>query len=145
MNYLDAIPSMNTQTSAAGIASYIGAFPSSPCRIGGAGFATYLSSISQECDTIQPTEECAEAITDFLGAVSSGDAPPATVADGAEAIVNYLDTISRPSTSLGGSGLLGHLDSLGGESSAIVQSSAPATSSQSLQAPPLKILPELVF
>ena len=79
LSYLSTIPSTNTQTSGAGIASYIGAFPSSPGRIGGPGFATYLGSISQECDTVQPTEQCAEAITEYFGALSSGDVSPTTV------------------------------------------------------------------
>ena len=89
MSYISTLPIGSSHAGGAGIASYIGAFPSSSGPIGGAGFATYIGSISQECDTAQPTEECAEAITEYLGVLSYVDVTPTTSDDGTEAIGNW--------------------------------------------------------
>ena len=86
LSYLSNLPTGSSHAGGSGITSYISTFPSYPGRIGGAVFTSYLSSISQECDTVQPTEECAEVITEYLGSLSSGDVSPTTAADGAEVI-----------------------------------------------------------
>jgi len=123
-SYLSTLPSGSSHAGGAGIASYLDSVPESTGRLGGAGFTGYLDSVTRACDGAKPTDDCADAITDYMGALSSGDESPTTAVDGAQVIGSYLDTISRSSTSVSGPGLMGHLDSLGGGSSAI--ESAPA-------------------
>jgi hypothetical protein len=72
-----------------------------------------LDSINKECDTVQPTTKCAEAITDYMGALSSGDAPASSASAGAKAIGSYLDNLaSQASTHQGGAGIQSYLSTV---------------------------------
>ena len=73
-NYLSSLPVSST-VGGAGIASHIASLPSSSYRAGGAGLVNYLDGIGQACDGVKPTSECAEAVSDYMSALSSGDAP----------------------------------------------------------------------
>ncbi|WP_208103105.1 hypothetical protein, partial [Escherichia coli] len=77
-----------------GITNYLDGVATAPARAGGAGIGNYLDSINKECDTVQPTTKCAEAITDYMGALSSGDAPASSASAGAKAIGSYLDNLA---------------------------------------------------
>eukprot|EP00970_Alexandrium_tamarense_P016403 scaffold6493_cov217-Alexandrium_tamarense.AAC.1 len=151
-SYLDnlagaKIPKAPVSNGGSGISNYLNTVPVSNARVGGAGFTSYLDAISQECDAVAPTAQCAEAITEYLGALSSGDAPAHTTDVGAKTIGNYLDNLARsaprvvgggitgylqalPASNgrIGGSGIQSYLSSVGG-SSAIGGSSAPAVKS----------------
>ena len=97
-NYLEDVSSgaASTPTSGGGIASYIGALSSTNVLSGGAGIAThvnglgsatqlsgtgissYLDNVNQACDTSlqgDTTSQCADAISNYASALSSGDAP----------------------------------------------------------------------
>ena len=77
---------------------------------------------------MEPTDDCADAIGDYLDSLTTGDAPAASSAAGAEVIGSYLDHLAKlQHAQVSGAGLMGHLDSLGGgASTAIDDSSAPA-------------------
>ena len=75
-SYLSSVPQNPTQLSGAGITAYLSTVATSPVRVGGAGIYSYLDSVSQACDAVAPdTTACAEAISDYMGALSTGDAP----------------------------------------------------------------------
>ena len=75
-NYLDSVPTNPNQLSGGGITTYLATVATNPERVGGAGIGSYLDGISQACDAAQPdTSECAEAISDYASALSSGAAP----------------------------------------------------------------------
>ena len=74
-SYLSAMGSASALSGGAGIPTHVGSLASGN-QLSGAGITGYLDVISQACDAAQPnTSECAEAISDYVGAVSSGDAP----------------------------------------------------------------------
>ena len=74
-NYLSALPVTNARLGGGGIHSYLASVPSNSARLGGAGFAGYLDGIGQACDAVQPDNTaCAEAVSDYTSALSSGDA-----------------------------------------------------------------------
>ena len=75
-SYLATVPSNPTQFSGAGISSYLNTVPSNPVRMAGTGMSSYLDSVNQACDAAQPdTSGCAEAISEYVGALSTGAAP----------------------------------------------------------------------
>lgn len=75
-NYLSALPVTSVRAGGAGIQSHVGALPSSS-QLSGAGIPNYLDSVNQACDASSSasTSECAQAISDYASALSSGDAP----------------------------------------------------------------------
>ena len=75
-SYLDDMSSgaASVPTSGAGIANYISSLPVTVSRVGGAGIGSYLDGIHQACDA-HPTSECAQAITSYMDALSTGAAP----------------------------------------------------------------------
>ena len=73
-NYLSSLPVTNNRAGGAGITSYLSSVPANSARMGGAGIGSYLDSIHQACDA-HPTSECAQAITSYLDALSTGAAP----------------------------------------------------------------------
>ena len=73
-SYLSSMGTGSALSGGAGIPSHVGALTSST-QLSGAGIGSYLDSISDACDAVQSTTECAEAISDYMGALSSGDAP----------------------------------------------------------------------
>jgi hypothetical protein len=96
-----------------GITNYLDGVATAPARVGGAGIGNYLDSINKECDTAQPTTKCAEAITDYMGALSSGDAPASSAAAGAKAIGSYLDHLANQASSYqGGAGIPSYLSTV---------------------------------
>ncbi len=126
-DYLSSLPVANTRMSGAGIATYLNTVPSTSVRVGGAGMVSYLDSVNQACDTTA-TAECAQAIGNYMDALSSGAAPASSTTAGASAIGNYLDALASNSALSGGAGFASYLDSVGGGSSAVV-ASAPAVKS----------------
>lgn len=75
-SYLDTVSTAPARAGGAGIGNYLNSVATSPVRNGGAGIINYLDTINQECDAVQPdTTKCAEAISDYMGALSSGQAP----------------------------------------------------------------------
>ena len=75
-SYLASLPVNNNQLSGGGITSYLSTVATNPVQTGGAGIGSYLDSITQACDAVQADKsECAEAISDYMSALSSGDAP----------------------------------------------------------------------
>lgn len=75
-SYLDTVSKAPARKGGAGIGNYLNTVATGPVRTGGAGIINYLDSINQECDVIQPDNtKCAEAISDYMGALSSGQAP----------------------------------------------------------------------
>ncbi len=93
-----------------GITNYLDGVATAPARVGGAGIGNYLDSINKECDGGQPTTKCAEAITDYMGALTTGDAPASSAAAGAKAIGSYLDNLaSQASSHHGGAGIPSYL------------------------------------
>jgi len=129
-NYLESMSNgkASAPTSGAGIANYLSALPATNTRMSGAGIGSYLDSINNNCDAVQPTEQCAKAIGNYLDALSSGAAPAASTKAGASAIGNYLDALASNSALSGGKGFASYLDSVGGRSSSSF-GSAPAVKS----------------
>ena len=77
-NYLSALPVTSVRAGGAGIQSHVGALPSGSSQLSGAGIPSYLDSVNQACDAssqVDTTSECAQAISDYASALSSGDAP----------------------------------------------------------------------
>ena len=75
-SYLDDLSAKKAAPPRKGITSYLDTVSTGPVRTGGAGIINYLDTINQECDAFQPdTTKCAEAISDYMGALSSGHAP----------------------------------------------------------------------
>lgn len=87
--YLDAL----TPTATAPGISYLDGMPASSGRAGGAGLGSYLDNVNVACDGGAPTV-CADAITEYMGALSTGQEPASSSAKGAEAIGNYLDFLA---------------------------------------------------
>jgi len=95
-----------------GIANYLDSVATTPSRTGGAGIGNYLDSIHKACDTNQPTTKCAEAITNYMGALSNGAASPSSASEGANAIGSYLDHLAGASSHSGGAGILSYLSTV---------------------------------
>jgi hypothetical protein len=75
-SYLDTVFTKPARAGGVGIGNYLNTVATAPARSGGAGIINYLDSINQECDAYQPdATKCAEAISDYMGALSSGQAP----------------------------------------------------------------------
>ena len=112
-SYLDDIGAP-TMSGGSGIANYLDSVPSSSARTGGAGIGSYLDSIAVECNGVTgPSPQCAEAITDYMTAISSGDAPTSSASEGAAAIGNYLDNLaSQASARMGGAGIQSYLSTV---------------------------------
>ena len=90
---------------------FLDTVPTSPTRTGGAGLQSYLDSIHKECDALNTnTEGCADAINNYMEAVSSGSQAPSV--DGAKAIGSYLDALSCSAPRQGGAGIPTYLDSV---------------------------------
>eukprot|EP00984_Skeletonema_dohrnii_P029288 scaffold19766_cov50-Skeletonema_dohrnii-CCMP3373.AAC.1 len=85
---------------AAGVKSYLDSIPAPVTRVAGSGFTSYLDTVAKGCDAVQPVEECAEAITNYMSAVSSGAADPVAESPsaGAQVIGNYLDHLASQAT-----------------------------------------------
>jgi hypothetical protein len=113
LGYLDNLGGAKAAPAKRGITNYLDGVATAPARAGGAGIGNYLDSINKECDTVQPTTKCAEAITDYMGALSSGDAPASSASAGAKAIGSYLDNLaSQASTHQGGAGIQSYLSTV---------------------------------
>ena len=69
LGYLDNLGGTTMTKPKKGIATYLDS-----AWTGGAGIGNYLDSIHKACDTNQPTTKCAEAITNYMGALSNGAA-----------------------------------------------------------------------
>lgn len=75
-SYLDTVSTAPARAGGAGIGNYLNSVSTGPVRTGGAGISNYLDTVNQACDSFQPdTTKCAEAISDYMGALSSGHAP----------------------------------------------------------------------
>mmetsp|Transcript_7943 Transcript_7943/g.13503 ORF Transcript_7943/g.13503 Transcript_7943/m.13503 type:complete len:470 (-) Transcript_7943:198-1607(-) len=148
-SYLEQLGAAQS-TPAAGVKSYLDSIPAPVTRVAGAGFTSYLDSVAKGCDAVQPVEECAEAISNYMSAVSYGAVDPVaeSPAAGAEVIGNYLDRLASQATVIsgagmasyldsvpsaparvGGAGFASYLDSVGGSSSNTAAPSAPAVKS----------------
>eukprot|EP00986_Skeletonema_menzelii_P019538 scaffold28378_cov137-Skeletonema_menzelii.AAC.1 len=101
-------------TPAAGVKSYLDSIPAPVTRVAGAGFTSYLDTVAKGCDAVQPVEECAEAITNYMSAVSTGAADPVAESPsaGAQVIGNYLDHLASQATVISGAGMASYLDSV---------------------------------
>jgi len=110
-SYLDDIGANAAPEAPVGFASYLDSMGSTSSRAGGAGIGNYLDSINQECNGAQgPSAPCAEAITDYMSAVASGDAPAESSTEAAHAIGNYLDHLAgQAAARLGGVGIQSYL------------------------------------
>ena len=76
----------------------------------------------------EPTAKCAEAITYYMDALSTGNAPAASSGAAAQKIGGYLDNLaSGGSSRAGGSGIQNYLAAIG--SSSAIQGSASAVKS----------------
>ena len=107
-------------TAGSGISSYLDSVPTSNVRTGGAGLGSYLDSIEQACDTIVPTDHCAQVIADAMHAVSNGATQPETTGAVASAIGNYLDNLAgNAAARTGGGGIATYLDTVGGGSARV--------------------------
>lgn len=147
MGYLDDLSPKAAAPARAGIASYLDSIPAAPARAAGAGLTSYLDSVNTACNGASaPTADCAEAITDYMGALSSGEEPASSAAEGAKAIGSYLDnlagsasahvggagiqsylsTVATAPERVAGAGIGSYLDSVGGVSNGAVAPSAPA-------------------
>ncbi len=110
-SYLDDIGAPANSGGSSGIANYLDSIPSTPNQLSGAGFVSYLDSIALECNgAAGPSAPCAEAITDYMTAVSSGDAPSSS--EGAAAIGNYLDHLASQASTLSGAGIQSYLSTV---------------------------------
>lgn len=118
-SYLDDLRGAATapKSKSSGIANYLDSVPSTSVLPGvteesliGAE-AAYLTSLNKACDgAAEPTPDCTDAITDFMGALSSGDLPAASANEGAQAIGNYLDNLAgQAAARQGGVGIQSHL------------------------------------
>lgn len=75
-NYLDTVSTAPVRAGGAGITSFVSTVATNSNRAAGGGITSYLDTINQACDAIQSdTTKCAEAISDYMGALSSGEAP----------------------------------------------------------------------
>ena len=76
----------------------------------------------------EPTAKCAEAITNYMDALSTGNAPAASSGAAAQKIGGYLDNLaSGGSNRAGGSGIQNYLSAIG--SSTAIKGSASAVKS----------------
>lgn len=114
LGYLDNLGGATTTKPKKGIANYLDSVATTPSRTGGAGIGNYLDSIHKACDTNQPTTKCAEAITNYMGALSNGAASPSSASEGANAIGSYLDHLAGASSSShsGGAGIPSYLSTV---------------------------------
>lgn len=109
--YLDDIGGGAPSPNKNGITNYLDSIPSQPTRTAGAGIGSYLDNVNQACDAT-PTSECAEAITDYMGALSTGDEPASSTVQGAQTIGNYLDNMLKRNVLQGGPGITSYLDAV---------------------------------
>jgi len=113
--YMEALSSgdVSTPSSAASIASYLGSAPAPPEK----------TLIEEACEPKQPSEECAEAITDYLGELSAGTSQPTR--ESAAAITSYLDTLApggAPPASTSATAVTSYLDAM---TSGVVEAPSP--------------------
>ena len=74
-NYLEGLPVTNARVGGAGMSSHVNAMTSST-QLSGAGITSYLDTVNQACDAATgSTAECADAISSYADALSSGAAP----------------------------------------------------------------------
>ena len=112
LGYLDNLGGTTMTKPKKGIANYLDSVATTPSRTGGAGIGNYLDSIHKACDTNQPTTKCAEAITNYMGALSNGAASPSSASEGANAIGSYLDHLAGASSRSGGAGIPSYLSTV---------------------------------
>lgn len=113
LGYLDNLGGATATKTKKGIANYLDSVATTPSRTGGAGIGNYLDSIHKACDTNQPTTKCAEAITNYMGALSNGAASPSSSSEGANAIGSYLDHLAGARSShSGGAGIPSYLSTV---------------------------------
>lgn len=148
-SYLEQLAGPKTPhrpTSGSGISNYLDSVPSSANRVGGAGIGSYLDSVNSACNTIVPTDQCAEAISDYMSAVSNGVAQPEANNVAAQTIGNYLDNLagSAPSRQ-GGAGIQSYLSTVptgsslqGGSGIHSYQDTVASNSAVSSSAPAVK-------
>jgi len=112
-SYLDQLGSVKASPSS-GVKSYLDSIPAPITRVAGAGFTSYRDAVAKGCSAVQPIEECAEAITDYMSAVSNGAADPVAESPsaGAQVIGNYLDRLASQATVISGAGIASYLDSV---------------------------------
>ena len=123
-SYLDDIGATSApKPSNSGIGNYLDSIPIASSLPSGAGIGSYLDSVNQACDGTQSTADCAGAITDYLGALSVGDAPASSASEGAKTIGNYLDVLATAAERVGGAGIANYLETVPTNS---VAQSAPA-------------------
>ena len=143
--YLDDLNG-GASTPKQGIANYLDSIiPSTPTRAAGAGISSYLDTVNQVCDAT-PTSECADAITDYMGALSSGYAPASSTTEGASTIGNYLDNMLKRNILQGGPGMTNYLSTVttgperdGGAGISSYLDSVPSASSLGPSAPAIKV------
>ena len=76
-SYIGALASTNVLSGGAGITSHVAGLGSAT-QLSGAGISSYLDSVNHACDTSlqgDTTLQCADAISNYASALSSGDAP----------------------------------------------------------------------
>ena len=144
--YLDDI-SGSTSSPKKGIVNYLDSIPTTPTRTAGAGIGSYLDSVNQACNGASaPTSECADAITDYMGALSTGDEPASSAKEGAQTIGNYLDSMLKRNVLQGGPGIPTYLSTVatgperaGGAGIANYLDSVPSASALTASAPAVKV------
>jgi hypothetical protein len=96
-----------------GISNYLDSVVTSSNRMGGAGISSYLDSVNAACNTIVPTDQCAEAISGYMSAVANGAAQPEANGVAAQSIGNYLDKLASAAPNRqGGAGIQSYLSSV---------------------------------
>ena len=68
-SYLQQLSSFKARPTG-GIKGYLDSIPAPVKRVAGAGFTSYLDTVAKGCDTVQPIEQCAEAMTNYMSAIS---------------------------------------------------------------------------
>jgi len=143
--YLDDIGGGAPSPNKNGITNYLDSIPSQPTRTAGAGIGSYLDNVNHACDAT-PTSECAEAITDYMSALSTGDEPASSAVQGAQTIGNYLDNMLKRNVLQGGAGITSYLDAVataperqGGAGIGNYLDSVPSASALTNSAPAVKV------
>lgn len=96
-----------------GISSYLDTVQTGSALQGGAGIGSYLDSVNSACNTIVPTDQCAEAISDYMSAAANGAAQPEANYVAAQTIGNYLDNLAGAApTRQGGPGIQSYLSTV---------------------------------
>ena len=75
VNYLEGLPIADARVGGAGISSHVNVMASST-QLFGAGITSYLDTVNEACDAATgSTTDCANAISGYADALSSGAAP----------------------------------------------------------------------